>query len=232
MLKITGTFATVFPEASKTLAVRVAGRPCKIRVESEVSLTKLAFRLPIVTATVSALEQPTLDAWSTRTQPVADATGDGEGEGEGDGVVLGGVVVGVVAGPPEKAVTHAIPERLSATRFTRATPSIVVAWSLICPRFVKNWTTVPSATPIPSGRVTRTVMTETPPFAAMNGGCADRKRVDPAGAVKITGWHVSRVRQARERSEYRTANPPMETLTGRPSLGKGREALRVVSQHS
>ena len=54
------------------------------------------------------------------------------------------------AGPPEMAVTFAVPERLSAIRFTRTTPSFVFPCSGIFPRLVKNCTTVPSATGVPS----------------------------------------------------------------------------------
>jgi hypothetical protein len=53
-------------------------------------------------------------------------------------VELVGGVEEATAGPPETQVTIAVPDRLSETRFNRATPSFVSAWGSTRPRVVKH----------------------------------------------------------------------------------------------
>jgi hypothetical protein len=54
------------------------------------------------------------------------------------GVVEVGAVEAATAGPPETQVTVAVPDRLSETRFKRATPSLVSASVSTRPRVVKH----------------------------------------------------------------------------------------------
>src|SRR5438093_2143736 len=102
------------------------------------------------------------------------------------------VVGEVVTSPPETAVTWAVPEWLSETRLTRATPSLVFPCSSMRPRVVKNWTTVPSATGVPVASITKAVITETSPWAAIAGGFAVTVRLEPGGAVMIAWLQVPR----------------------------------------
>jgi len=106
-----------------------------------------------------------------------DVTGAVVGEGLGAGPVS--------AGAPDEQVTVAVPERLSDTRLTRATPSLVFPCSSTRPSVVKHWMTVPSATGVPAGSITSALMTDTPPLAGMNGGLAKSVTVDPGAAVRI-----------------------------------------------
>src|SRR5437867_4484332 len=97
---------------------------------------------------------------------------------------------------PVNAVTVAVPDRLSETRLTRTTPSLVLPCSSIFPRLVKNCTTVPSATGIPVAFRMRPEITETSPWAAMNPGLAMREpsgaNFEPGGAVMIAWLQVPR----------------------------------------
>ncbi len=137
-----------------------------------------------MTTVVVALPFPAL------TRPPGTAEGEAEGDAEGD-------AEGATAGPPETHVTVAVPDRLSETRFTRATPSFVWPWGSTRPRVVKHWTTVPSGHGIPAGSMQKAEITDTPPLAAMKGGLAKSVSVDPGGAVRSA---LAQVRGARARS--------------------------------
>ena len=81
----------------------------------------------------------------------------------------------------------AIPERESATKFTRATPFFVLAVSGSSrPRFVKKNTSTPSGTNVPAGSTRIAVMTDEPPFETTNVGFAISVIVLPGAAVSGT----------------------------------------------
>jgi hypothetical protein len=82
-----------------------------------------------------------------------------------------------------------MPDRPSAVRLTRATPSLVRPCSSMRPRVVKNCTTVPSGTAVPGGSMTTAVTTATPPWAVMKVGLALSRSVEPAGAVSSACPH-------------------------------------------
>jgi hypothetical protein len=99
-----------------------------------------------------------------------------------------GEAVGVgtgAAGAPDTQVTVAVPERLSETRFMRATPSLVFDCSGTLPSVVKHWITVPSGTGVPAGSIKSALMTDTPPLAGMKFGLANSESAVPGGAVMI-----------------------------------------------
>jgi hypothetical protein len=161
----------------------VTGLPWSTRGFDETTTISVTFGLPTTIDTCPAPPQPDEEV----------DTGVAEAEGVALGDAPGAVVPGVaVAGPPETAVIHAVPERESDTKVARATPSPVLAWSSMWPRFVKNWTTVPSETICPSGRVTNAVTREDPPFVGTNIGFALVEIDEPAGAVKGTHLQVDR----------------------------------------
>src|SRR5262245_64752932 len=115
-VKKTGTLRTGLPSLSNTFATIRLCRvgPCPvIRGGSAVMITRAGRALPIVTVTllwVAAAELTTLPELLLSVE---------------EGVVD----VGVGASPPDTPVTVAVPERLSDTRFTRATPSFVLPCS-------------------------------------------------------------------------------------------------------
>jgi len=156
---------------------------------------------------------------STVMLPLVAAGGATDGEAEGLGFGLG-VGLGLPPGegeeattvdpPPEIAVTVAVPERLSETRFARAMPRVVGAWGSIEPSVVKNWTTVPSAAGVPFGLVTTAVMTETPPCAGMKRGLAKTAMVEPGGAVRIVEWHRRAARPRVPRTKVQPIATPAD----------------------
>src|SRR5438093_1858330 len=184
--KTTGTLATGLPWSSKTWARSWVLVPVVMRGGFALSKRWSGRALPILTCTVAdACVASTEDA--PVTEPVEKATTGGPSE-----VVLGEGLGAVVAPPPENALTVAVPDRLSETRLTRTTPSLVLPCSSIFPRLVKNCTTVPSGTGSPVALSTRPEITETSPWAAMNSGLAMSVIVDPGGAFMIAWLHVPR----------------------------------------
>jgi hypothetical protein len=95
-----------------------------------------------------------VDALPFPEMPPPTATGEGEAEGDTEGAT---------AGPPETHVIVAVPDRLSETRFNRATPSFVWPSGSTRPRVAKHCTKVPSGTGFPLGSMQKAEITETPP---------------------------------------------------------------------
>ena len=132
--------------------------PVVMRGGLAVSSTWSGSALPIVTVT-----DDDVCVAETADAPVTDIA-DANPSGAGGGATATAVVVGEpVTSPPETAVTVAVPDRLSETRLTRTTPSLVLPCSSTCPRSVKNCTTVPSSAGWPVALSTRPEMTDTSP---------------------------------------------------------------------
>jgi hypothetical protein len=167
--KMMGTLKTGLPLTSYTFAVIVVQRELASRGGFGTTTTLAGRALPIATV-VEQLPLPLL------TPPPPPGEGDAEG---------------ATAGPPDTTVIEADPERLSETKFTRTTPSLVFPWGSMWPRVLKNCATVPSGTANPAGTVIRAEITETSPKAAMKGGFGKQAIVDPGGAVKSALAQVS-----------------------------------------
>ncbi len=109
----TGTFWTGLPNSSNTLAVIVDCREVVIRCGFAVATSRAGSVLPIAMVTFALLVP----------EPVES---------------LPAPAVVAATGPPDIAVTLAVPERESATKLTRAWPSTVSPGLSMRPRSVKK----------------------------------------------------------------------------------------------